>query len=133
MGSFQISAVATTLVCASLGAVGCAGQNDRTRQQLEALEDRIAILQNERDRLDERLSALEQQQQVLVSAAANQPQAAAERPPLRVIRLSPQAAPAPEATGERVLISGSGTRLTTSTVADPASAAPLGPAGEDDR
>lgn len=115
MGSFRISALATTVLGLS-GLFGCAGQNNQTKQQLEALEDRIAILQNERDRLDERVSSLEQQQRVLMTAAATQPSGAAERPPLRVIRLSPEQPPAPEPTGERVLISGSGDRLTTTTL-----------------
>ncbi len=129
MGCYRISAVAITIVLTS-SVLGCAGQSEQTKKEIQGLQDRVAILQNERDRFDERLSALEQQQQILMSAAkASVVPAANETPPLRVVRLTPQddapAAPhqaagdpgAPEAaSGGRVLISGSGTELTATPV-----------------
>jgi hypothetical protein len=123
MGRSRISAVAITVSGLLVGVTGCAGQSAETEKHLQSIQDKISILQNERDRLDERVSALEQQQEVLMTnARAGQP-LIDERPPLKVVRLAPDApptaaeravgaeeqAPAAEADGDRVLISGSGT------------------------
>jgi len=121
MGKFLISAVSITPFLCWVLATGCASQSSKTRKELDVLNEKIAILQNERDRLEERLGALEQQQQVM---AKPQPQGVLPgRPPLKVVTLEPEPAPAPahvvdpgdHAQG-RVLISGSGTELKASAV-----------------
>ncbi len=132
MGYTRISVVAITVLLPAV-VVGCAGQSEQTKKEIQGLQDRVAILQNERDRLDERLSALEQQQQILMTSAKSEPAVANDgRPPLRVVRLSPEdagqsasppidhqdapiAAPT-DADETRVLISGSGTELTATPV-----------------
>jgi hypothetical protein len=114
-----------------VGLSGCAGAHEATAKQVSALQDKVAILQNERDRLDERLSALEEQQRVLVADRRGEiPTPNAEsRPLLEVVRLEPPqtsnsaAAPPPPSEPEsgepRMLISGSGDDLQTSVVKEP--------------
>lgn len=118
----------------ALGAMGCAGQSSETERQLQRMQERVAILQNERDRLDERVSALEQQQDLLLhERAQTQTSSLLQRPALKVVRLEPEAAegaptadvtgqksaPVPAAEpndGQRVLISGTGDKLTATQV-----------------
>ncbi len=72
---------------------GCASQSPTYEQKLTELRDKITILQNERDRLDERLSAVESLQQELVGAQ-QPPAARTTRPPLKMVVLKPDAAEA---------------------------------------
>jgi hypothetical protein len=72
---------------------GCAGKSQAVEKRLADLEAQLTQVQNENDRLSERVGSLELQR-----AATPQPQPAAseepsviERPPLKVIRVEPQA------------------------------------------
>lgn len=67
---------------------GCASQTDETKRQLETLNERILILQNDRDRLVERVDALEQHGGRPVAVAPVS--AATTRPMLTVVRLAPE-------------------------------------------
>ncbi len=81
------------LGCVSLWglALGCSSQSSETKRQLETLNERLLILQNDRDRLVERVDALE--------ARVSKPSGEADetdvgtnfagRPPLKVVRLEP--------------------------------------------
>jgi hypothetical protein len=110
--------------------VGCTAKNSAYEKQLAQLSENIMILQNERDRLEERIAVLEQQR-----PGAESPRPGArgtvDRPQLRVVELRPpeealnEAAPigAPQAepvampgTEERTLIQGSGSSLSQSPV-----------------
>lgn len=74
------------LVAVGLG-WGCSGQSDATKRQLELLNERVLILQNDRDRLVERVDALEQHTVAAPpSVAMAQPHA---RPRLKVVHLAP--------------------------------------------
>lgn len=100
--------------------LGCSSQSLETKRQLETLNERMLILQNDRDRLVERVDALEAQ----VVKPKREPDELAdsvspERPPLRVVHLEPATAGGggqgeikPEATsaedGEGGLADGSG-------------------------
>jgi hypothetical protein len=68
---------------------GCASQSEETKHQLDTLNERILILQNDRDRLVERVDALEQHQVpgVQVTSMPSAP----SRPSLKVVHLSPPA------------------------------------------
>jgi TolA-binding protein len=135
MPPLRFSILVTSLWSISTGAVGCAGQSSETERQLQRMQERVAILQNERDRFDERITALEQQQEVWSQErASDRSGALLQRPALKVVRLEPEApegtnaAPDPAAaspkadvqaapsTGERVLISGTGDKLTATQV-----------------
>ncbi len=130
MSCWRYSVVATTVLGLASLSSGCAGNGEATKKQIGALQDKVAILQNERDRLEERVSALEQQQQVLVASAQSDavPSSDRSRPPLKVVRLEPPMAnvgeaptpavpaPATAATEPRVLISGSGDDLQATVV-----------------
>lgn len=126
MARSRISIVAITGLL--WGIAGCAGQRAETEKQLRGMEDRIAILQNERDRLDERVTALEGQQRP--RSDAPRPTPTSRRPLLEVVRLSPDDETPPEPSGEgevpgpapvaneseRTLLSGSGNKLQVSQV-----------------
>lgn len=127
MGLLRISVVVTS-VLPWLAVSGCASQNTETRRQMQRLNEQVAILQNERDRLDERVAALEAQQQVLLEA--RKPKADAARPALELVRLQPTAAdpgpgprspvapePSDDESSGRVLISGTGNKLTATEIA----------------
>ena len=76
------------LVAAGGLGLGCAGQTEETKRQLDLLNERMLILQNDRDRLVERVDALEQRHGSKVSVA---PQSSAPtRPALKVVRLEPE-------------------------------------------
>ncbi|HEX2736386.1 MAG TPA: hypothetical protein VHM70_32510 [Polyangiaceae bacterium] len=132
MSALRFSTLVTSL---SLFCVaGCAGSSSETARQLERMQERIAILQNERDRLDERVTALEQHQEDAQAATTAQTKgnAANQRPSLRVVTLQPETEEAepkehePSAAAvansaaddgaEHVLISGTGDRLTATVV-----------------
>lgn len=93
--SRALGLVSLLLGAALLG--GCGSSKDATEKRLGELRDEITRLQNTQDRLGERLMALEVQR---ISAEPSRPTAgppALERPPLKVVRLAPDAAPAPPA------------------------------------
>lgn len=71
--------------------VGCAGQSEDTKRQLVSMNERLVVLQNDRDRLMERVDALESR---VPSLGPTQDEVAApnvspSRPPLKVVRLEP--------------------------------------------
>jgi hypothetical protein len=75
------------MVAASGFGLGCASQSDDAKRQLESLNERILILQNDRDRLVERVDALEQHHDpALPAPVAVTP----TRPTLKIVRLEPQ-------------------------------------------
>ncbi len=81
-------------------AAGCAGQSAETERQLATMNERLVVLQNDRDRLMERVDALETQK----PGAGNEAEdvsslqgAPAQRPRLKVVRLEPAL---PSAAGE---------------------------------
>lgn len=90
--------------------VGCSGTSAETKRQLDSLNERLLILQNDRDRLVERVDALESQ----VSHDGRSPEGSDEqvsngaggRPALKVVRLEPappsaaDQPPSPEAAPE---------------------------------
>jgi hypothetical protein len=84
--------------------IGCAGQSEDTKRQLVSMNERLVVLQNDRDRLMERVDALESRfpsPGVRQDEAAT-PHVAPARPPLKIVRLEP--APegvAAEASAER--------------------------------
>jgi hypothetical protein len=137
MPPLRFSILVTSLCSLAAGVAGCAGQSSETERQLQRIQERVAILQNERDRFDERLIALEQQQDLWRAERGHAASATlSQRPALKVVRLEPEqsGAPAaenepraanpsaepvslPAAEGERVLISGTGDKLTTTKVA----------------
>lgn len=90
------------LVCLALvpSTVGCAGQSAETDRQLAKMNERLMVLQNDRDRLMERVDALESQKPE-VRPESNDAEASsgtlATRPRLKIVRLEP--AP-PTANGE---------------------------------
>lgn len=79
---------ATALVGLSLG---CSSQSAETKRQLETLNERLLILQNDRDRLVERVDALEAQQAKPQREMDDESAATATgtRPLLKVVRLEP--------------------------------------------
>ena len=84
----RISILVASVWAVGSCAFGCAGQVSETDRQLQRLQERVAILQNERDRLDERRQALEQQRELwLHQAPASEARAELQRPPLKVVRL----------------------------------------------
>jgi hypothetical protein len=81
------------LGCAALlgAALGCSSQSAETKRQLETLNERMLILQNDRDRLVERVDALEAQAGK-PSRGTDESEAtssAGGRPLLKVVRLEP--------------------------------------------
>lgn len=105
--------------------VGCGAQSPAHEKQLAEMRDKITILQNERDRLDERLTAVEARQAELVSELEAKPEREA-RPPLKVVVMKPEhaeATPGPvnpvgdletdAEAGARPLISGQGQQVGT--------------------
>jgi outer membrane murein-binding lipoprotein Lpp len=101
---------------------GCGSSKDSLEKKLASLQEDVTLLQNEHDRMAERMQALE----IKALQAAPQRAAKAEseeparvvRPPLRVVRVTPgsenadaatdgenaEIAPAPESTAKRPLI-----------------------------
>src|SRR5690606_1944124 len=69
---------------------GCSGQTAETKRQLDTLNERLLSLQNDRDRLMERVDALEARgsRPEAVSSDAAVP-AVSGRPSLKVVRLEP--------------------------------------------
>jgi len=95
--------VFVALPALSVALAGCAGKSQALEKRLADLDTQLTQVQNENDRLAERVGSLELQR-----AAAPAPQAAAsdeptvfERPPLKIIRVEPQARAATEQDAER--------------------------------
>lgn len=123
----------TSVLTATLLTAGCAAQSPTYERKLADLREKLLILQNDRDRLEERLKALERRQNALVVAQGKSVAPRQERRPLKVLRLSPDDSSSPDdrpeptqavptsgkrpvttKTDERTLISGSGTNVTSS-------------------
>jgi hypothetical protein len=92
MSFFRLSCL--TGPALSVALAGCAGKSQALEKRLADLETQLTQVQNENDRLVERVGSLELQR-----AAAPPPQPAAsdeptvlERPPLKVIRVDPNQA-----------------------------------------
>lgn len=87
-----------------LGAVsGCGSDRDAMDKRLNGLRDDIARLQADNDRLSERVEALETRPAPAAAPVAEpsaaEPKAdASVRPPLKVVKLVPNAAPAGDST-----------------------------------
>lgn len=82
------------LVLGSAGA--CSAHNQAFERELTELRDKVTILRNERDQLEERLAAVERRQHQLVSSqagvlAARKPAPRVQRPPLKTVVLRPEA------------------------------------------
>jgi hypothetical protein len=74
---------------------GCAGQSAETQSQLARLNEQLIVLQNDRDRLMERVDALEARTSgasAVSDAVTKQDEVVTRRPPLKVVRLEPNAA-----------------------------------------
>ena len=114
------------VLSASLGTSACGGGDaDAMKKRIASLQDEMTLLQNDVDRLEERLAAVETRPPVQPSAGAReQASGTLERPRLKVIKLGPGASPAtarptteepvsePEDTDEpRPVIRGSGDRI----------------------
>lgn len=96
---------------------GCAAQSSSYQQRLEVLQDKVLILQNERDRFEERLIALETRLEnqgagsPQAASATGEPRPAADSAPanLPVVRLAPRPEVVPSLPAEpSVAIVGSG-------------------------
>lgn len=85
---------------ASVLVLGCASQSEETKQQLDSLNERILILQNDRDRLVERVDALEKHGGPVVptSPVVTLP----TRPALKVVHLAPETSEASNVEAESV-------------------------------
>lgn len=86
------------LVCLALVALsgGCAGQAAETDRQLATMNERLMVLQNDRDRLMERVDALESQKPNVVHEANDSTMASGApttRPRLKIVRLEPAPPP----------------------------------------
>jgi hypothetical protein len=77
----------------ALALAGCAGKSQALEKRLADLEAQLTQVQNENDRLTERVGSLELQRATppQPQAAASEEPAVIERPPLKVIRMEPQA------------------------------------------
>jgi len=85
-----------------LASIGCAGSGDETSHQLAKMQEQVAALRTETSALSERLEALESSP-VATQQAAPPPEPAEDpRPPLRVVRLGPNDAPAEDSTYDGV-------------------------------
>lgn len=74
--------------------VGCAGQSAETQSQLARLNEQLIVLQNDRDRLVERVDALEARTTAAAPVSDAGPKAdevITRRPSLKVVRLEPSA------------------------------------------
>ena len=87
---FVICALATAAALLS----GCGSDKDKIEKRLTEMREEITRLQNSQDRVGERLMALEMQQAAPRNAVAKKKKTPAkeervERPPLKVIKLTP--------------------------------------------
>ncbi len=85
------------VVSASLGTSACGGGDaDAMKKRIGTLQDELTLLQNDVDRLEERLATAEARPRVQPSAEAQAEAAAGtiERPRLKVIKLEPGASSA---------------------------------------
>lgn len=92
----------TAWVLSSLCALGCSSGLDGVEKRLSAMREEITALQNQNDRLVERMDALEVKQ-ARAEAKSKAPvasEATTERPPLKVVRLEPGAEPGAPQTGD---------------------------------
>ena len=88
--------VGVLCVCALPLVAGCAGNRDALEKRITALQNDVSRLQNHGDRLEERLEALELRKDASASPASTAlGQGVVDRPPLKVVKLEPQAGEAP--------------------------------------
>jgi len=108
--------------------VGCVSEHDAVEKQLSKLREQVTELQNETDRMAERLDAFEAHGTARPEAGGAAQAAASEtltRPPLKVVRVEPpgaaegveaEASDTEQDPGPRVVIQGEGKDLETRTV-----------------
>ncbi len=79
---------------AALGSLACSSGLDGVEKRLGTMQDEITKLQNQNDRLVERVDAMEvrdaKDRKASASSAANTGSAAAERPNLKVVKVVPE-------------------------------------------
>jgi hypothetical protein len=138
-----LARLAAPLLAAAVA--GCATDKDPMERQLSKLRDQVAELQNDTDRMGERLDAMEVRhasaaRQADDRVAATTAAGTLSRPKLKIVRVEPGSdmaaddttgAPdelAPESDGPRVVIQGEGKSLETRTVATAPTAAKSAPA-----
>lgn len=136
-----LARVAAPLVVAAVA--GCSSEKDPMDRQLSKLRDQIAELQNETDRMGERVDAMEARQASAARQADDRAVAQASsgtlsRPKLKVVRVEPGGEmagdegvasndAAQESDGPRVVIQGEGKSLETRTVGSAPTAAKTSP------
>jgi tol-pal system protein YbgF len=92
---YQTSLLLAGAISAALmasGLVGCAGGKDAADKQIDALQAEISRMQQDQDRINERLGGVESRQDKLERGPTGEGTAAAagsERPPLQVVVLRP--------------------------------------------
>lgn len=90
--SLQASLLATCL--AALGLIGCSSGLEGVEKRLGSMQDEITKLQNQNDRLVERIDAMEvreaKAEKAAKAAAPTATAAAAERPSLKVVKVVPE-------------------------------------------
>lgn len=104
MNSRQILVRAATAF-AALCAIGCGSDKDSLEKRVGALREEVVALQNNNDRLAERLMAIEMRQdqaapartRAATSSETETSEGNIERPPLKVVRLAPGSKEAPAA------------------------------------
>lgn len=136
---FALARVAAPFLVAFVA--GCSTEKDPMERQLSKLHEQIAELQNETDRMGERVDAVEARQASAARQSDDRVVAAASsgtlvRPKLKVVRVEPgaelagddmTAAGDQENDGPRVVIQGEGKSLETRTVATAPTAAKTTP------
>jgi hypothetical protein len=108
-------------ICVAIAALTGCGSGARLEKQIADVKQELLRVQNDYDRLEERLGALETSQSRPTAAA---PAQRPERPALKVVRMapedddappaqeeSPRLEPAPVAEGPRPMIKGSGDKV----------------------
>lgn len=86
-----VSLLLTGVACLSLAmGLGCGSREDEFRKELRAINDRLVALQNGHDRLEERVATMEATGHVARNAPAAPSPSTVTRPPLRVVKLTPE-------------------------------------------
>jgi outer membrane murein-binding lipoprotein Lpp len=88
----NISWALVLLVPSALVVAGCGSSKDSVEKKLSSLRDEVTLLQNEHDRMAERMQALEikaMQAAPQRAAAAEEPEERVVRPQLRVVKVGP--------------------------------------------
>jgi hypothetical protein len=93
----------------ALALAGCSGNRDALEKRISSLQNDLSKLQNHNDRLEERLEALEMRKDPTPAPASTAlGQGVVDHPPLKVVKLEPQAGEAalPSSTPVAELASG---------------------------